>query len=200
MGGQVKYLISLVGIGIVLAACATTQQASQEDKLRNEFKVRLAERQVARRRETAKHCARVGVYVPDAYEQKGGGLLEEVVNSRPPCGLSAQERAQRAEADHRETWKEVVGKPLPPEVEWLLAVRGRLAIWLDAEGLTPAEARTALREAQWIVAGADDSAGTSERASSSGPQYFTSLDSALNQALAAEGVACRKNGKKHPCF
>jgi hypothetical protein len=83
-------------------------------------------------------------------------------------------------------------------------VKGRIATWLDAGGLTPDEARTALREAQWILVGWEEPGNptpASERGSSSAaPKYFASLDTALNQALASEGIACRKGAKTHACF
>lgn len=204
MRQQLKFAFSLAVMGIVLVACGTgpTREATEEDKIRNEFKVILAKRQVARRQETALQCARKGVYVPDTYEQKGGGMLEEYVDGdAPPCGLTAQERIQRAEADFRGTWKDVVAKPVPREYEWLLAVKSRIAVWLDAGGLTPDEARAVLREAQWILAGWDES-DNSERGSSSGAmrKYYASLDTALNRALATEGIACRKDGTEYPCF
>lgn len=206
MHRQLKSLIWLVVIGTLVVACGTTREArnGKEDEVRKQFKVALAERQVARRRETAEQCRRDGVDLPDKYEQKGGGMLEEYTDARPPCGVPAQERIRRAESDFRATWKAVVGQPVPAEYEWLLAVKGRIAIWLDAGGLTPDEARTALREAQWVLVGWDEPGNpttTSERGSSgAGPEYSASLDTALNQALAAEGIACRKGGKTGACF
>jgi hypothetical protein len=207
MRRQLKSLIWLVVIGTLVVACGTTREArkeDKEDKIRKEFKVALAEHQVARRRETAEQCRRQGVDLPDKYEQKGGGMLEEYTDARPPCGVPARERIRRAETDFRATWKAVVGQPVPPEYEWLLAVKGRIAIWLDVGGLTPDEARTVLREAQWVLVGWEEPGNptaASERGSSGvAPQYFASLDTALNRALAAEGIACRKGGKTHACF
>ncbi len=201
MHQHLKFAFWLAVIGIVLAACGTTREASQEDKVREEFKVILAKRQVARRQETAAECRKNGVYLPPDYEQKGGGMLEEYVNGHAPCGVPAQERIRRAEVDFRATWNEVVARPVPPEYEWLLAVKSRIAVWLDTDGLTPDEARAVLREAKWVLAGWDDS-GNSERASSSGasPKLNASLDTALNRALAAEGIACGKDGEKRSCF
>ena len=204
MHRHLKSLIWLVVISTLVVACGTTREVSKEDKTRRDFKVLLAERQVARRRETAKECRRQGVDLPDKYEQKGGGMLEEYVDGYAPCGVSAQDRMRRAETDFRATWKVVVAKPVPPEYEWLLAVKSRIAAWLDVGGLTPEEARMVLREAQWVLVGWDDSGnpGTGpDRGSSGGAtHYFASLDTALNQALASDGIACRKGGEKKTCF
>lgn len=209
MRRQRKLFICLGVIGILVVACGTTrevhQEGQQEDQVRRGFKVALAERQVARRRETAERCHRRGVTLPARYKQKGGGMLEEYVTTRPPCGVPARERVRRAEADFRTTWQAVVGKPVPLGYEWLLAVKGRIATWIDVGGLTPAEARTALREAQWVVVGwiePLDGSAAAKPGSPSGaaPQLFAGLDTALNQALVTEGIACRKGGKQRPCF
>ncbi len=52
-----------------------------------------------------------------------------------------------------------MGKPVPLAYEWLLAVKGRIGTWIDVGGLTPAEARTALREAQWVLGGMGEAPG-----------------------------------------
>jgi hypothetical protein len=205
MRQQLNVCISVAAMGILLVACGTTREARPQNTVPNDFKVILAERQVTRRHETANRCHNQGVTLPDKYKQKGGGMLEEYVNGHAPCGVSAQERMRNAETDFRAAWRTTVGKPVPREYEWLLAVKGRIAIWLDAGGLTPAEARTVLREAKWVLAGWEEPGNptaASEEGNPSGrvPQYFASLNTALNQALVSEGIACRKDGKKHPCF
>lgn len=204
MGRHLKTAIWLGIIAVVLAACGTTQEARQEDKLSEDFKLRLAERQVARRRQTAEVCQRRGVALPAQYQQKGGGILEEYVTSRPPCGISALERIASAEADWRATWNAVVGSPVPVGYEWLLAGKRRIAVWLDAGGLTPAEATTALREAQWVVSESESralpAAAESGQPSGTTEQTFARLNTALNQALAEQGIACRHKGGSQPCF
>jgi hypothetical protein len=204
MHRQLNLLLGLVGIGVLLVACGTTREARQKDTVPKEFKVILAKQQVARRRETAERCRSQGVALPSRYEQNGGGMLEEYVASRPPCGVPARERIRRAETDFRAAWQAVVRKPVPREYEWLLAVKSRIAIWLDVGGLTPAEARTVLREAKWVLAGweepGDPASVESGPPSGGTPRVFGGLDTALNQALATEGIACRKGGKKHTCF
>jgi len=209
MRRQRKLFICLGVIGTLVVACGTTHEVRQEghpeDQVRKDFKVTLAQRQVIRRRETAEQCQRRGVTLPARYKQKGGGMLEEYVTARPPCGVPARERVRRAEADFRTTWQAVVGTPVPVAYEWLLGVKGRIGTWIDVGGLTPAEARTAMREAQWVLAGWKeplDGSATAKPGSPSGaaPQLFAGLDTALNQALVAEGIACRKGGKQRPCF
>ncbi|MGH7479989.1 MAG: hypothetical protein ACREJ8_10455 [Candidatus Methylomirabilales bacterium] len=204
MGRHPKTAIWLGIIAVVLAACGTTQEARQEDKLWEDFKLSLAERQVARRRQTAEVCQRRGVTLPGQYQQKGGGILEEYVPSRPPCGIPARERIDGAEGDFRATWQAVMGTPVPVPYEWLLAAKRRIAVWLDAGGLTPAEATTVLREAQWVVSESESralpAAAESGQPSSTSEQTFARLNTALNQALAEHGIACRHKGGSQPCF
>lgn len=203
-----RHLNMLIWLGIMtflLTACGTTREVRQEDKVRENLKVVLAEHQVARRRDTVERCRRQGVVLPAEYEQKGGGMLEDYVETRPPCGIPAQERVDRAEEDFRAIWLEVAGGPVPPGYEWLLSVKRRIAIWLDANGLSPMEARTVLREAQWVLAGRDgrealppaDEPSTPSRGTA---RLFAGLDTALNQVLVSEGIACRRGGKEYPCF
>jgi hypothetical protein len=201
MGRHLKTAIWLGIMAVVLAACGTTQELRQEDKRLEDFKLSLAERQVARRRQTAEMCHRRGVALPAEYQQKGGGILEDYVASRPPCGISARQRIDGAEADFRATWQAVMGEPVPVPYEWLLAAKRRIAVWMDAGGLTPAEATTALREAQWVVS--ESEARPLPAAAESGQsteQTFARLNFALNQALAAQGIACRHKGGIQPCF
>jgi hypothetical protein len=204
MGRHLKTAIWLGIMAVVLAACGTTQEARQEDKRSEDFKLTLAERQVARRRQTAEMCHRRGVTLPPEYQQKGGGILEDYVSSRPPCGISARQRIDAAEADWRATWQAVMGEPVPLPYEWLLAAKRRIAVWMDAGGLTPAEATTALREAQWVVSesesGAVPAAAETGQRSGATEQTFARLNFALNQALAAQGIACRHKGGIQPCF
>lgn len=203
-----RHLNMLIWLGIMaflLTACGTTREVRQEDKVRENLKVVLAERQVARRRDTVERCRRQGVVLPAEYEQKGGGMLEDYVAARPPCGIPAQERIDRAEEDWRATWQEVAGGPVPLPYEWLLSVKRRIAIWLDANGLTPMEARTVLREAQWVLAGRDGREALPSAEEPSTPsretaRLFAGLDTALNQVLVSERIACRRGGKEHPCF
>lgn len=204
MGRHLKRAIWLGIMAVVLAACGTTQEARQEDKLWEDFKLSLAERQVARRRQTAEVCQRRGVALPAQYQQKGGGILEEYVPSRPPCGIPARERIDGAEGDFRATWQAVMGKPVPVPYEWLLAAKRRIAVWLDAGGLTPAEATTVLREAQWVVSESESralpAAAESGQPSGTTEQTFARLNTALNQALVEHGIACRHKGGSQPCF
>jgi len=205
MGRHLKTAIWLGVLSVLLAACGTAREARQEDKLLEDFKLSLAERQVARRRETAEVCHRRGVTLPAQYQQKGGGILEEYVRSRPPCGIPARQRIDGAEADFRATWQAVMGKPVPVPYEWLLAAKRRIAVWLDAGGLTPAEATTALREAQWVVSESESralpAAAESGQPSGTAEQTFARLNTALNQALAEQhGIACRHKGGSQPCF
>jgi hypothetical protein len=204
MRRHLKTAIWLGIMAVVLGACGTTQEARQEDKRLEDFKLSLAERQVARRRQTAEVCHRRGVALPAQYQQKGGGILEDYVPSRPPCGISARQRIDSAEADFRETWQAVMGEPVPVPYEWLLAAKRRIAVWLDAGGLTPAEATTVLREAQWVVSESEaralPAAAESGQSSGTTEQTFTRLNTALNQALAEHGIACRDKGGSQPCF
>lgn len=205
MQRQPNILIWLGIMAFLLTACGTTREVRQEDKVRENLKVVLAERQVVRRRDTVERCRRQGVVLPAEYQQKGGGMLEDYVEARPPCGIPAQERVDRAEEDFRATWQEVAGGPVPPGYEWLLSVKRRIALWLDANGLAPMEARTALREAQWVLAGRDGrealpSANEPSTPSRGTVRLFAGLDTALNQALVSEGIACRRGGKESPCF
>lgn len=200
-----KVLIWLGSIAILLTACGTTREVRQEDKVRENLKVAMAERQVARRRNTAERCRRQGVVLPARYQQKGGGMLEDYVDTRPPCGIPAEERIGRAEQDFRATWQAVAEGPVPFQYEWLLSVKRRIAAWLDANGLTPSEARAVLVEAQWVLNGWDDRGNVSAAAESGSPsrataKLFAGLDSALNQSLAAGGIACRRGGKQYSCF
>jgi len=208
MGRHLKRAVWLGIIAVVLAACGTTQEArqeaSQEDRLWEHFKLTLAERQVARRRHTAEVCQRRGVTLPAQYQQKGGGILEEYVASRPPCGIPARERIEGSEGDFRATWQAVMAKPVPLAFEWLLAAKRRIGFWLDAGGLTPAEASTALREAQWVVGESEThalpvAAGSGEP-SAAAQQAFASLNTALNQALTEHGIVCRHKGEDQACF
>jgi hypothetical protein len=204
MGRKLKICFWLGMIG-VLAACGTTQEARQEDKAVDNFNVALAERQVARRRQHADACRRQGVVLPAKYQEKGGGMLEEYVPSRPPCGISALERTVTAEADWRATWKAVVGNPVPVGYEWLLAGKRRIAAWVDSEGLTPEEGRIALREAQWILAEWEQSGALPTSAGPGEPSGETekalaNINAALNQALAEQGIICRQHGQAHQCF
>ncbi len=205
MRRQPKMFMWLGGIVILLVACGTTREARQEDKVLEDFKVALTDRQVARRRDTADRCHRQGVVLPVKYRQKGGGMLEEYVDTRPPCGITAQERVERAEADFRAAWKAVDGGPVPFEYEWLLRVKHRIATWLDTDGLSPVEARRTLREAQWVLAGWEKPPApspVSAPGSSIGgeSQLFAGLDTALNRALVTEGITCRQHGERRPCF
>jgi hypothetical protein len=205
MQRHLKLLIWLGIIPILLSACGTTREVRQEDKVRENLKTALAERQVARRRDTVERCRRQGVVLPAKYQQKGGGMLEDYVDGRPPCGILAEERINHAEEDFRATWQEVAGVPVPLGYEWLLSIKRRIAAWLDAGGLTPTEARTVLREAQWVLAGQDGHEPLS-RPAESGPlsgepaRLFAGLDAVLDQALVAEGITCRRDGKRYPCF
>ncbi len=200
MRRDLKMCISLGAISILLAACGTTRGAQREDKVREDFKLALAERQVARRKQTAKWCLRRGVVLPEQYRQKGGGMLEDYVPDRPPCGIPAHERAERAEADFRTTWQAVVGRPVPFEYEWLLSVKGRIATWLDAGGLTPNEARRVWREARWFLAGREaapvPTASTEAARSPEAAEFFVEL----NRVLEAQGIFCRRAGQRSPCF
>jgi len=204
MGRHLKRAIWLGIIAVVLAACGTTQEARQEDKLSEDFKLRLAERQVARRRQHAEVCRRQGVVLPAKYQEKGGGMLEEYVTSRPPCGISALERIASAEADWRATWNAVVGSPVPVGYEWLLAGKRRIATWVDSGGLTPEQAVIALREAQWVFAESEQSGalpGSAGPGQSPGEaQVLGNLNTVLNRALAEQGIACRHKGGSQPCF
>lgn len=205
MRRQWKMFMWIGAIGLLLTACGTTREARQEDTIREDFKAALAERQVVRRQQTAERCRRHGVMLPARYEEKGGGMLEDYVATRPPCGIPARERIGRAEADFRTTWREVMAQPVPLGYEWLLTVKHRIAIWLDTGGLTPADARTALREAQWILTERNEPQALPAAAGpgqSSGPagQYFAGLNTALNQALGARNITCHRDGGRHPCF
>ncbi|MFQ5803712.1 MAG: hypothetical protein ACE5JQ_12520 [Candidatus Methylomirabilales bacterium] len=190
---QLRIAVCSGAIFLLLAACASTGNPGPEEVTRAEFRRSLAERQVVRRRETAELCLRRGVVLPDSYRQKGGGMLEEYVHHPRPCGIPAQERVERAEADFRETWQVVLSKPIPLGYEWLLAVKRRLATWVDAGVLSPDEARTTLREAQWILV------DQGEGAPQSRAEFFGEFNSALNRALAEEGITCRQGGKTLPC-
>jgi hypothetical protein len=185
MGRHLKTAIWLGIMAVVLGACGTTQEARQEDKRLEDFKLSLAERQVARRRQTAEVCHRRGVALPAQYQQKGGGILEDYVPSRPPCGISARQRIDSAEADFRETWQAVMGEPVPVPYEWLLAAKRRI-------------------EAQWVVSESEaralPAAAESGQSSGTTEQTFTRLNTALNQALAEHGIACRDKGGSQPCF
>lgn len=190
---QFRIAVCLSGFGLLLAACATTGQPDPEETMRAEFRRSLAERQVTRRRQTAELCLRRGVVLPDTYRQKGGGMLEEHVSDRPPCGIPAEERVERAEVDFRETWQVVIGKPIPLGYEWLLAVKRRLATWVDAGVLSPAEARTTLGEAQWILV------DQGEASPQSRAEFFAESNSALHRALTEQGITCQRGGKTLPC-
>ena len=198
------WFVWLTGIGLLLGACGTSNhEARQEDKKRQDFKVALTKRQLARRERTAEQCRSRGVVVPEKYHQKGGGMLEDYVSGRPPCGIPARDRVERAEADFRLTWKAVIGETVPLDYEWLLSVKRRIGAWLDEDGLTPGEARRIWREAQWVLVGRE--APTAVQASTkstrnSGGRFFADLDNALNEALDNEGIACRGGGEQHPCF
>jgi hypothetical protein len=201
MGRHLKRAIWIGIIAVLLAACGTTQEVRQEDRVWEHFKVSLAERQVARRRQTAEVCQRRGVTLPAQYQQKGGGILEEYVKARPPCGIPARERIEGSEGDFRATWQAVMGTPVPLGFEWLLAAKRRIGFWLDAGGLTPEEANTALREAQWVVGGSEAQvlpAGT--ESSAAAQQAFAKLNTALNQALTEQGIVCRHKGESQACF
>lgn len=205
MGRRGRNLIWLGLIGILLTACGMSREARHEDKVEADFKAALSERQVERRRQTAESCRRQGETLPASYEQKGGGMLEEFVSSRPPCGITAQERISRAEADFRASWQSVIGTPVPLGYEWLLEVKRRIAVWLDTGGLTPTDSRTVLREAQWILAQTEEPQAVSATVGSDAPagakeQYFVALNTALNRALAEQGVTCRHQGEGRPCI
>ena len=190
---QLRMAVCLSGVGLLMVACAGTAQPDPEEAVRAEFRRSLAERQVTRRHATAELCLHRGVVLPDSYQQKGGGMLEEYVSSPAPCGIPAEERAERAEADFRETWEVVVRKPIPLGREWLLEVKRRLASWVDAGVLSPEQARTTLREAQWIMVSQGDASPQSRAA------FFAEFNSALNRALAEQGITCQKNGETLPC-
>lgn len=201
---QVRVAICSGALVLLLAACASTGNPGPEEIARAQFRHSLAERQVARRRETADLCLRRGFLLPEDYQQKGGGMLEEYVNERPPCGVSAEARATRAEADFRATWQEVMGKPIPLGYEWLLAVKRRLATWVDGGVLTPGQARTTMREAQWILVDQSQSTakqveGKTNPSSPSMAEFFAEFDSALNRALGKQGITCKRNGETLPC-
>ena len=181
---------------LFLAACASSGNPGPEEMARAEFRRSLAERQVARRRETADVCLRRGVHLPEDYVRKGGGMLEEYVPRRFPCGVSAEDRMARAEADFRVTWEAVMGTPVALNDEWLLAVKRRLATWVDAGVLTPEQARATLREAQWILVDRGTPANPSARSMA---EMFAELDSSLNRALAEQGITCRKGAETLPC-
>ena len=192
---SVVYFSALV---VILSACASTAQPDPEDAVRTEFRRSLAERQVSRRHETAELCLRRGVVLPDGYRQKGGGMLEDYVSGHAPCGIPAEERAERAEADFRETWEVVIRKPIPLGYEWLLEVKRRLASWVDAGVLSPEQAGTTLREAQWLLVERQESLASAS-SSQSNAEFFAELDSALNRAIADQGITCQKNGETLPC-
>ncbi len=192
---SVVYFSALV---VILSACASTAQPDPEDAVRAEFRRSLAERQVARRHETVELCLRRGVVLPDGYRQKGGGMLEDYVSGHAPCGIPAEERAERAEADFRETWEVVVSKPIPLGYEWLLEVKRRLASWVDAGVLSPEQAGKTLREAQWLLVERQESLASAS-SSQSHVEFFAELNSALNRAIAEQGITCQKNGEELPC-
>src|SRR3990172_11321111 len=95
----------VAALALLVTACATTQEARHEDKTWENFTLALAERQVARRRQTAELCRSQGVALPARHVEKGGGMLEEYVPSRPPCGLSARERVVQAQTNFLATVK-----------------------------------------------------------------------------------------------
>lgn len=205
--GRPRWMQAFVAaLALLVTACATTQEARHEDKTWENFTLALAERQVARRRQTAELCRSQGVALPARYVEKGGGMLEEYVPSRPPCGLSARERIVEAEADFRGTWKTVMGIEVPLGYEWLLSGKRRIAEWLDADSLTPDEARTALREAQWVLAEWEyqrAAPATQSSEASDTPvqvQVFAKLNAALNEVLVAQGIRCRQGSQAQPCF
>ncbi|MFQ5801623.1 MAG: hypothetical protein ACE5JQ_01840 [Candidatus Methylomirabilales bacterium] len=197
-------VLAIGGLGLLLAACGASRVAWPGDAVWDEFRRTMAQRQVARRRDTYRRCLSHGVVLPEKYLQQGGGMLEDYVSERPPCGLPAPERMGRAEADFRATWHVVMGGPVPLGYEWLLTVKRRLAAFLDAEDLTPAQARTSLREAQWLVAEWDRRQDLPARAEQqpggAAVRVWADLNRALNRALAAQGITCRRGEAQEPCF
>lgn len=207
MRRRLTLFVWLTGISLLLGACGASnneaRQADKKDKKREDFKVALTKRQLARRQRTAEQCRRHGVVVPAKYRQKGGGMLEDYVSGRPPCGILARERVERAEADFRSTWKAVIGGTVPLDYEWLLSVKRRVGAWLDKGGLTPGEARRIWREAQWVLVGHEAPSvvqASTQSPRDSGARFFADLDHALNEALDNEGIACRGGGERQPCF
>lgn len=201
---QLRIAVCSGAMLLLLSACASTGNPGPEEMARAQFRHSLSERQVARRQETADLCLRRGFLLPEDYVQKGGGMLEQYVPQRPPCGIPAEERAVRAETEYRATWQEVMGKPIPLGIEWLLAVKRRLATWVDAGVLTPEQAHTTLREAQWILVdrgepAAEQVKGKANPSSASMVEFFAQFDSALNRALAEQGITCQKDGETLPC-
>lgn len=204
MRRHLRIFIWLGGIGIFLGACGTTREAREEDKVRDDFKMALAERQLDRRRQTADRCLRGGVTLPEQYRQKGGGMLEDYVPDRPPCGIPAQERIAHAEADFRAAWQVMVGEKVPLDYEWLLSVKRRIGAWIDAEGIAPAEARRIWREARWLLVGREGAPVLASIQPGPSPdaeaQFFGKLNHALNGVLDAQGITCRRGDERRPCF
>src|SRR3972149_5499629 len=120
MGGHVKAALWRGIISVLLAACGAAREARQEDRLLEDFKLSLAERQVARRRQTAEVCHRRGVALPAQYQQKGGGPLEETAPPPPRWGILARKRMEGAEAGSRAPGQAVMAQPVPVPYEWLL--------------------------------------------------------------------------------
>jgi len=201
-----KIFIWLGGLGVLLAACGTTQEAREEDRALEDFKAALAQRQIERRRETLGQCLQRGVILPEDYLQKGGRMLEEYVTDRPPCGITAVERTRRAEADFRALWASMMGRPVPVGYEWLLAVKRRIAELIDGGVITTDQGRTILFEAQLILADRDrrdEMPPMSEQVEQQGGEaakILADLNSALNSSLDEQGIDCRRAGDRRPCF
>lgn len=203
---RLKIFIGLGGMGVLLAACGTPQESRKQDKAFEDFKAALAQRQIERRRETLEQCLQRGVVLPEDYVQKGGGMLEEYVTDRPPCGVTAVERTRRAETDFRLMWERMVGGPVPLGYEWLLAVKRRIAELLDGGVITTDQSWTILIEAQFILADRDRRdeispiSGQVEQQGGEGSKVLVDLNSALNSSLEEQGITCRWVGDRRPCF
>jgi hypothetical protein len=75
---------------------------------------------------------------------------------------------------------------------------------VDAGALTPEQASTTLREAQWILVdrggpAAEPVTGAANPSSPSMAEIFAEYDVTLNRALAEQGITCRRGGKTLPC-
>lgn len=189
-----KIVMGLGGFGVLLTACGVPQEARKEDRAFEDFQAALAQRQIERRREIMGRCHQRGVVLPEDYLQKGGGMLEEYVPDRPPCGMTARERTGRAEADFRVVWGRMMGRSVPIGYEWLLMVKRRIAELVDEGVITAGQARRVLREAQFILADRDRRgegslvAGQTEERGGDAAKILADLNGALNEAVAGEGI------------
>ncbi len=200
---RLKIFIRLGVMGILFAACGTTQEARKEDRALEDFQAALAQRQVERRRETLEQCRQRGVILPEDYLQKGGRMLEGYVADRPPCGITAVERTRRAEADFRSIWGRLMRRPVPVGYEWLLMVKRRIAELIDGGVITTDQARAILLEAQFILADRDrrdEISPMSGQVEQGGAKVLGELNSALNSSIAEQGITCSRTGERRPCF